>query len=58
MILSVPVPPLTLSKAVKVSVAKKVNVSAPVPPKILKLPAALAEIFKELDNESPAATDP
>ena len=33
------------------------NVSSPVPPSKLKLPAALAAILSDVDNESPVAVE-
>ena len=56
-IVSVPAPPLIVSNAVRVSVAKKVKLSSPVPPSSDKLPAALADIVKAVDSESPVAVD-
>jgi hypothetical protein len=56
-IVSVPAPPFKLSKAVKFSVWKNLNVSSPEPPRTLKLPAAFAEIFNDVDSESPVAVE-
>ena len=57
MIWSSPVPPLTVSRTVKLSVAKNVKVSSPEPPNRDKLPAAFAETLRAVVSESPVAVE-